>query len=430
MAYFEQRIWTPGADGTALPRRARQGGAYPAYIPDLLAERSFSFGGPEAADVADAEHAISELNRTATTLADTEALARLLLRAESVASSHIEGLVIGPRRLLKADADRQLGTEQTDVTAAEVLANIDAMTYAIQAVNAGEPITPALLRETHRRLLAPSTISRHGGQTRRQQNWIGGSSYNPCSAAFVPPPWEMVESLIDDLCEFCNGDSLPTVAQAAIAHAQFETIHPFIDGNGRVGRALIHLVFRRRRLTTAISPPVSLILATRARDYIEGLSATRYEGSSDSPQASEGLNIWMGTFAAACTRAALDAVAFEKRIQSIKEDWRHRLGIIRKHSVALRVIDLLPGAPIISIAEVQKVTGSSLSSISEAVERLEAAGIIAPIATGRKRKLIYQASDIVEAFTDLERQLASPAGDTRIEEPARDVPARTKQPNA
>lgn len=426
MAKFEQRLWTPDFR-TGLPRRDRQGGPYSVYIPDRLFDRAFSLGGEEAADVADAERAISDLDRTATTLADTEALARLLLRAESVASSHIEGLVIGPRRLLRADAARQQGNDPGDVTAAEVLANIDAMAYAIQAVNAGSSITPALLRETHRRLLEPTMLKDHGGQTRTQQNWIGGSSYNPCSAAFVPPPWEMVDPLLDDLCAFCNGDSLPTVAQAAIAHAQFETIHPFIDGNGRVGRALIHLIFRHRKLTTTVSPPVSLVLATRVQDYIAGLSATRYVGESDSKEARDGLNFWLGTFAAACTRAAADAVAFEQRISEIQGKWRERLGRINRHSVALRIIELLPGSPIITIADAQRLTGGSKSSVIDAMRRLEAANVIAAVTAGRKRGHSYQAKEVVDAFLDLERQLASPAGDTLIEGPARGVAAR-RQP--
>ncbi|HZT11602.1 MAG TPA: Fic family protein [Candidatus Baltobacteraceae bacterium] len=423
MAKFEQRTWTPTL-GAGLPRRDRQGGRYSVYIPDRLLDRTFLLGGEEAADVADAERAISDLDRTAATLADTEALARLLLRAESVASSHIEGLVIGPRRLLRADAARQKGNDPGDVTAAEVLANIDAMAYAIQAVNEGAAITPALLRETHRRLLEPTMLKEHGGQTRTQQNWIGGSSYNPCSASFVPPPWETVDPLLDDLCSFCNDDSLPTVAQAAIAHAQFETIHPFIDGNGRVGRALIHLVFRRRNLTTTVSPPVSLVLATRVQDYIAGLSATRYVGAPDSKEARDGLNLWLGTFAAACTRAANDAVAFEQRISSIQDNWRERLGAVNRHSVVLRIIDLLPGSPILTIADAQRLTGGSKSSVIEAMRRLEAANVITLITAGRQRGQSYQAKDVVDAFLDLERQLASPAGDTLIETPIRNVPAR------
>lgn len=430
MAYYETRTWTPAPEldaGIGIPRRDRRGGSYSVYIPDTLVRRPLSLGGSEAADVGDAERLIAELDRSSTALADTEALARLLLRAESVASSHIEGLQVGPTRLLKADAARAQGDDPGDVTAAEVLANIDAMTFAVHEVTAGAPITPTLLLETHRRLLAPTRIAAHGGETRKQQNWIGGSDYNPCSASFVPPPWESVDPLLRDLCHFCNEDNLPTVVQAAIAHAQFETIHPFADGNGRIGRVLIHLIFRRRRLTTVVSPPVSLILATRARDYIDGLMATRYDGAPDSAQAQAAMNRWIGTFAAACARAAADASAFEKRIAAIQDDWRARLGAVRKHSVTLRIIDLLPGTPLVTISELQKTTGSATSSIMDAIARLEEAQIVTPVSNGRKRKQVYQAHEIVDAFTDLERQLASPVGDTRIDAPVRNVPQRSQR---
>lgn len=101
----------------------------------------------------------------------------------------------------------------------------------------------------------------HGGRLRTLQNWIGGSAYNPCSAEFVPPPPEAVSGLLDDLVAFCNDDALPALAQAAIAHAQFET-HFFVDGNRRTGRVLIHLVLRRRGLGLRVLAPVSLVLAT------------------------------------------------------------------------------------------------------------------------------------------------------------------------
>jgi Fic family protein len=348
----------------------------------------------------------------------------LLLRAESVASSRIEGLQIGPSRLLRADVARSQGEEPTDVTAAEVLANIDAMTFAIREITSNPTITCELLLETHRRLLAPTSIAELGGHVRTRQNWIGGSDYNPLSAAFVPPVPDLVPGLMEDLCAFCNEDGLPTVAQAAVAHAQFETIHPFADGNGRIGRVLIHLIFRRRGLTSVVSPPVSLILATRARDYVEGLTATRYDGPPNSPQAYEGMNRWMGTFAAACTRAATDASAFEKRIAAIQSAWYERLGPVRSHSAALRIIEILPGTPLTTVSNLQQMTGSALSSITEAVARLEKAEILRPVTLGRKRGQVYEAREIVDAFTDLERQLASPADDTRIEAPVRTVPGR------
>ena len=159
----------------------------------------------------------------------------------------------------------------------EVLGNIEAMLWAVEAVPPGGAITVEIVLEAHRRLLAGTRLAEHGGRTRTVQNWIGGSDYNPCAAAFVPPPHELVDELLSDLSAFCNDDSLPAVAQAAIAHAQFETIHPFVEGNGRTGRALVHLVLRRRGLAPHILPPISLILATWPRDYVGGLTGTRYE---------------------------------------------------------------------------------------------------------------------------------------------------------
>jgi fido (protein-threonine AMPylation protein) len=258
---------------SGLPRKDRASCDYEAYIPDSLVGRPVTLDGDVAADVADAERAIGQFDTRATALVDTEALARLLLRAESVASSKIEGLEVGGRRLLRAEAARSLGEESDDVTAIEVLNNIQAMQWALGEVGVGDDITVEILLEAHRRLLAGTRIEEYGGEVREEQNWIGGSSYNPCSAAFVPPPHEHVKDLLDDLCAFSNSDDLPAVVQAAMAHAQFETIHPFVDGNGRIGRVLIHLILRRRDLTPHVLPPISLILATWSDDYVSGLTA-------------------------------------------------------------------------------------------------------------------------------------------------------------
>src|SRR5256885_1845595 len=124
------------------------------------------------------------------------------------------------------------------------------VSVAIGEVGPGDPISVATLLTFHQRLLGNTRQARLAGRLREKQNWIGGSDYNPCSAAFIPPPPELVPDLMEDLCAFCTSETLPAVAQAAIAHAQFETIHPFADGNGRTGRALIQLVLRRRGLAT------------------------------------------------------------------------------------------------------------------------------------------------------------------------------------
>lgn len=410
MATVVEKRWT--SDMTSgLPRHDRRSCEYETYLPDLLEGRSFKLDGAVAADVADAERAIQRLDVEAATLIDTEALARLLLRAEAVASSRIEGLEIGGRRLLRAEAAKELGVASEDATAEEVLGNIEAMRWAVTSLAGAKAVTVEGILEVHRRLLEGTRLAAFGGQTREEQNWIGGSSYNPCSASFVPPPPDRVRPLLEDLCAFSNEDELPAVVQAAIAHAQFETIHPFADGNGRIGRALIHVVLLRRRLVAHVHPPISLVLATHAKDYVSGLTATRYIGSPDSAAAVEGLNRWIGTFAAACTRAVDDALMFEKRIRAIQRKWRKAVGSVRKNSAVDLLIATLPGAPIVTVKSAAELIERSFERTNQAISRLGEAGVIQPVTVGRRNRA-FEARAVIDAFADLERQLASPSGNT------------------
>jgi Fic family protein len=280
-----------------------------------------------------------------------------------------------------------------------------------------------MLLEIHRRLLSGTRLEEYGGRFREKQNWIGGSAYNPCSAAFVPPPPELVEGLIADLVDFANEDSLPAVAQSAIAHAQFETIHPFVDGNGRTGRALVHLILRRRGLAPRVLPPVSLILATWAQDYIDGLTASRYRGPVTSKEASEGINLWIGRFATACKRAVDDATSFEHEARTIEASWRDRLGRVRARSAADLLLGVLVGAPVVTVNSASEMVGRSFIQTNEAIQRLVDAGVLMQVTVGRRNRA-FEASEIIAAFTALERQLASPEGDTRNSEPVRTVPRR------
>jgi Fic family protein len=422
MAKTARLRWRPEL-GSDLPRRDRQGCEYQAYIPDPLLTRTITLEGATAADVSDAESGVVRLNLEARSLVNSEALARILLRAEAVASSRIEGLEVGSRRLLKAQAARGIGAEPSDVTAVEVLNNLEAMEWAIEHLSSQKAIRTKDLLAIHRRLLTGTRLEEHGGRVRAAQNWIGGSDYNPCSASFVPPPPQYVEQLLDDLCAFCNDDTLSAIAQAAIAHAQFETIHPFIDGNGRTGRALIHVVLRRRGLVPHVVPPVSLVLATWSKDYIDGLTATRYRGPAGSAAARDGLNRWMALFATAMRRAVDDAQLYEARVRAIQGDWRARLGRVRSGSALELLIEALPGAVVLTAQSAASLIGRSEQAVNEAIPRLLGARILSQTTVGRRNRA-FEAPEVIDAFTDLERRLASPEGDTRSSGPARPTPQR------
>ncbi|HTA97014.1 MAG TPA: Fic family protein [Solirubrobacteraceae bacterium] len=425
MAKVLKRLWRSDIGSYGLPRRYTRPCEYEAYVPDPLTGRNFTFDGDVAADIADAETAIAHMDMEARALVDTEALARILLRAEAVASSRIEGLEVGAKRLLRAEAARSLQAPSRDVTATEILGNIDAMIYGVRRVGFDDAITVELLLDVHRRLAAETHLEPYAGQLRGVQNWIGGNSYNPCSAAYVPPPPEHVGTLLEDLCAFCNTDELPAVAQAAIAHAQFETIHPFVDGNGRTGRALIHLVLRRRGLAQHVLPPVSLVLATGARSYIDGLSRFRYIGSPSTRKAISGANEWVAHFAGACMRCVSDANAFQKETARLEAEWRERLGRIRANSATDLLLRRLPGAPVLTIHSAEALLGRTFKPTHDAIERLLEAGILKPV-TIDKRCRAYEAPEIIDAFTALERQLASPDDDTRTSPPVRRVPYRPR----
>ena len=193
------------------------------------------------------------------------------------------------------------------------------------------------LCDIHRALLAPTgrRTTWRGRAARGAQNWIGGNDYNPCGADYVPPPAEEVALLLDDLCAFANDDLLPPLLQAAAAHAQFETIHPFEDGNGRTGRALVQVILRRRGLAPAFVPPVSVVFSQRRERYIEGLVAFREGRVAE----------WVSLFAAATAQAALLARRYGELVADLQAHWRGRLRETvnpRADASSWAIIDALP----------------------------------------------------------------------------------------
>lgn len=425
LATLVRKRWKPRFEG--MSRRDRQGCSYETYIPDPLASWPLEIPGDLAADIADAELAIRDLNDTGTEHVSLEGLARFLLRAEAVASSQIEGLDVAPKRLLRAETAIALGGDAADHVAVEILGNITAMETAIRSAPTSAAFTIDDLLEIHRQLMDRSRYPHLGGVVRTEQNWIGGSGYNPCSASYVPPPPEHVNSLLNDLLEYVNGDDHSPLTQAAIAHAQFETIHPFADGNGRTGRALIHVVLRRRGLAPQFVPPVSLILATWVSDYIAGLTAFRHLGAPASVERSHSTRTWLRTFATATRRACIDAAHYASRIETLEHDWREMCGPVRSDSSADRLLAILPGAPIVTVASAAAMIGRSPVNTGTAINRLTEAGVLTQRNIGKQRYRVFEAAGVLGLFTMLERSLASPIGDTLTSPPNRPSPDRPEQ---
>lgn len=397
-------------------------GTYRAYTPDFLTDCAIDLEQEVSAKVAEATARVAELDLRAATLTDTEPLARLLMRSEALGSSKIEGMTVPAKKILEAEALDELGVaHRLDSSEAAVLANIAAMRDRIEGMQQGESITVDMLRATNKALLTGGPLEESGGIVRSSQNWIGGSDYSPVGASYVPAPPRMVAPLLDDLVEFCNESLLPAIAVAAIAHAQFESIHPFADGNGRTGRALVQMVLRSRGVATRTVPPVSLALATDKPAYIATLSSFHSDDDEAVRRATQELILF---FAEKVVVSCQLAGVFEQRVAQIQRSWREKANP-RANSAADKLLSVLPGNPVVSIASAARLTGRSHEAARLAVASLVQAGVLKRNSKNRKNNL-FTADDVLNEFTALERALGTPGGDTVVVKPARAVPQRPR----
>ena len=404
------RYWHPRLEAPAA--RERRGGRYEAYVPDHLSGWTPRLSVALVATAAAAASSVERLNRRAVGAAPhpLDTVAYVLLRVEAMASSRIEGIELSPRRLLTAEAEHRAGGRSSDRRAAEVLANVEAMAEAIRlAARGGRSLRTDDLLEVHRRLMSASAHPDLGGRMRTTQNWIGTSAYTPVGASFVPPPPEEVPPLMADLMAYVNRTDLPPLIQAGIAHAQFETIHPFADGNGRTGRALIHAILRRREADYMFVPPISTVLARSRALYIEGLTAWRHVGAADDPARDHAAEHWLGIFLEATHDACQEAHRYLDTVSELEADLRARAGPVRRGSSADLLLGLLPACPVFSIDLAATAIQRSTVATGQAVSRLTNSGILTVRSVGKQRYKIFEAPDVIRLITDLDRDLSSPA---------------------
>lgn len=393
MGHYLNRYWQP--DGVGMTRVERMGGAYHPYIPHTLCDLGMTLEPACATSVARAQEALLQLDEKVRFLTVTEPLARIILRSEAISSSRIEGLEVPSGKLLVREELDRLGVPvRADSTEEQVLGNVRALQEGVTSFSEGMRVDLEAILSLNRMLLANTRLADYGGVLRTSQNWIGGNRVNPVGAAFVPPEPEEVGRLLDDLLRFVNESELPGVAIAALTHAQFETIHPFADGNGRTGRALVHLVLRSHGYERHVTSPVSLVLATMREDYLDRLSAYRCEGKGEAVQLS---NAWVEFFSRCVTIACERAMSFESVLDDIRMGWRERTSF-RANSAGDLLIDVLPGTPVVSIATAAQLIGRSYPATRQAVRSLEEAGILKQNSRNRKSG-IYVAEEVVSALT-------------------------------
>lgn len=302
------------------------------------------------------------------------------IRSESLSSSWIEGI----RENARAIAVAQIGDEAASHDATSVIRNVDAMRDAIELLGAGA-WTHEHVWAIHRDLvpwLRPGY--------RSEQVWIGGT--NRFNADYVGPPHEAVHTYMDDLLDYANTSGDLPVVQAAIVHAQFETIHPFEDGNGRVGRALFHGVLKRAGLVDSGVVPLSTVLRNDVNGYVEALTSYRYDGDGRA----SALHTYVEQFLEYVSAAVVAAERFRLAAIDIHQRWRQSVAGFRSDSSIHRAVDLLVEYPVVSARFLADHLEVSTVSAQKVVRQLVSAGIV-EAATGKYRKsALYQADDILE----------------------------------
>jgi len=337
------------------------------------------------------EEAISAIANLESTHGGTlNSLDRLLIRTESIASSKIENLQASTEEYARA-----LYGNRANSSATAMAAGTQALTYLIDSTVPGKEITEFAIKQAHRTLMEnkPREVAA-AGKFRDVQNWIEGSDHSPRGAIFIPPPPEVVEALMKDLLSFMNRDDVPALIQAAIAHAQFETIHPFTDGNGRIGRAIVNAILRRRKITTRVIVPLTSFLVANRSEYFDDL--TRYRDGD--------LSRLVTRFSKAAMIASIESSHTSVNLEKLPKIWRVRLGTIRAGSSTSELLNRLISRPVFTAEELKGGISINSSSIYNAIVKLNGAGIITPL-TDRMRNQIWGAVEVLQELEDLSKRI-------------------------
>ena len=376
------------APENAKPGRAgkyvTQTGGYRAFMPAALPPSPpVNVSGELQRRLSDADRALGRLDGSIHTLPNPELFVYMFVRKEAVLSSQIEGTQSSLQDLLAAEADVASGDIPGDVD--EVVNYVQAMNHGLARLDA-LPVSVRLVREIHAKLLHRARGSHlTSGEVRRTQNWIGQAGSTLANATFVPPPPDEVPAALGDLEAFLHReDDIPLLVKIGIAHAQFETVHPFLDGNGRIGRLLITFLLCERR---ALAKPVlylSHYLKAHRQEYYDRLQAVRESGAWEE---------WLEFFLIGVAEVSMQATETARRVLVLREQHRSLIAgaLGRAAGNGHRILEHLYEHPIVSAKQVQALIGTTFAGANQIVRRLVAIGILQEI-TGhaRHRRLRYE----------------------------------------
>lgn len=372
----ERLAWEPVADFGASRRRVlRHRGPYLSAVAPKIAGLEILL---PSSTLALADEAVSELTRFDAEVGRVVApFASILLRSEAASSSQIENLTASPAAVIRAE----IGLKET-VNSSLIVSNQKAMTAAV-AASADFKLETIL--GIHRVLLEKFEPE-GAGKLREVAVWIGGDNFGPHKAHYVAPQANAVSGLLADLVAFCDRSDLPALVQVAIAHAQFESIHPFTDGNGRTGRALVQVLLNRLGVTNSVMVPVSAGLLRNTQDYFAALDAYR----SGDPQPI------IEVFSQAALVAVSNGRVLAKELEGVRASWGSKLQV-RSDSGAKELLDHLIESPVITRKRAVEILGRSDANSQLAIDKLVEAGILTKQGIGGRNR-IWQAEDVLLAL--------------------------------
>jgi Fic family protein len=359
---------------------------YVAYFPKPI-PRELTISSKNIMRIADAEAALGRLAGTGRLLPDPHLLVGTYLRREAVASTRIEGTQASLVDVFDAEASEQpLGADVE-----EVVNYVRAMELGLQRLET-LPLSMRLIREMHAVILAGVRgRERQPGELRTTQNWVGPPGATIETAPFVPPPPTEVGDLLTDLERFVHEQPLlPPLVQAALLHYQFETIHPFLDGNGRLGRLLIvFFLVARDRLPEPLLYLSPYFEARRER-YYDALQAVRERGDVDS---------WVGLFLEAVSTQAVDAVLRAERLVDLRERYRTSVRTTTRGAAA-QLAELTIEQPVLTTRVVEERLGITRPAALKALRHLEDVGILMAAPEGPRRQLRWHADEVLSVLSD------------------------------